>query len=158
MRIAYLNSPCLANETCFHGRCIHVDDFLIGWYEFCRCHRHYSGEQCNEQTKFNQIDWFILSTCLITCLSIALCLFCLPYCYRFFQEDFYPQIIECTRSRPYVEVNSVQTMQLTGVRIFRIPSEHLQRRRTMLDGLIPLHSIASLAYLRVPRRDERIHR
>ena len=158
MRIPYLNSPCLINETCFHGHCIHVEDFLIGWYEFCLCHRNYSGIQCNEQTKFNRIDWFILWTCLSTCLIIGLCLICLPFCYRFFKEDFYPQIIECTRSRPYVEVNSSPSMQLAGMRIYRIPSEYLTRRRTIIDGLIPLHSIASLAYLPVPRREERIHR
>lgn len=160
MRIPYLNFPCVFNETCFHGDCIHVEDFLIGWYEFCLCHRDYSGDQCNEHRKFNRTDWFILCTGLIVCLMIGLCFVCLPYYYRFLKEDFYPQIIECTRSRPYVEVNS---MRLTGLRIYRIPSEHIARRRTIIDGLIPLHSIASLAYLnrwrhsRIPRRDERIH-
>lgn len=158
MRIPYLNSPCVFNQTCFHGDCIHVEDFLIGWYEFCLCHREYSGYQCDEHRTFNRTDWFLLCTVLIGGLAIGLCSVCLPYFYRCLKEDFYPQVIECTRSRPYVEVNPTHTMGLTGLRIFRIPSEHLARRRTIIDGLIPLHSIASLARWRHSRREERIHR
>lgn len=154
MRIPYLNIPCIFNETCFHGDCIHVNDFLIGWYEFCLCHYHYSGYECNEQTILNRIDWLIISTCLITCLSICFCLFFMPFFYNFLKEDFYPQIIECTRSTPYVEVNSIR---LNGMRIYRIPSEYIARRRTIIDGLIPLHSISSLAYLNhFQRRNEQI--
>ena len=36
---------------------------------------------------------------------------------------------------------------MNGIRIYRIPSEHLTHRRTIIDGLIPLHRISSLAYL-----------
>jgi hypothetical protein len=163
MRIPYLNIPCILNETCFHGVCRHVDDFLIGWYEFCLCDRHYSGYECNEQTKLSRTDWFVILTCVITCLCIGLCLFCMPFLYSILKDDFSPQIIECTRSRPYVEVSSPHSMALTGVRIYRIPSEHLTRRRTIIDGLIPLHSISSLAYLnrfrnmRLRTREEQIH-
>jgi hypothetical protein len=163
MRIPYLNIPCVLNETCFHGQCIHVNDFLINWYEFCLCDDHYSGYECNEQTKLNRTDWFIISTCLISCLCICLCLLCIPFFYSFLKEDFYPQIIECTRSTPYVEISSPNSVTLTGMRIYRIPSEHLARRRTIIEGLVPLHTISSLAYLtrerniRRQRRNEQIH-
>ncbi|CAF1373960.1 unnamed protein product [Adineta steineri] len=138
MRIPYLNIPCIVNETCFHGQCIHVDDYLINWYEFCLCDHSYSGYECNEQTKLSRTDCFL-------------------------KDDFYPQIIECTRSTPYVEVSSPNSVKLTGMRIYRIPSEHLSRRQTIIDGLIPLHTISSLAYLthfsnpRFQRRNEQIH-
>ncbi|CAF3013744.1 unnamed protein product [Rotaria sp. Silwood2] len=163
MRIPYLNVPCILNETCFHGQCIHVDDFLTGWYEFCLCNHYYSGYECNEQTKLSRTDWFIILTCLITCLCISLCLLFIPFLYKFLKDDFYPQIIECTRLTPYVEVSSPTSTILTGMRIYRIPSEYLSRRRTIIDRLIPLHSISSLAYLnrirniRRQRRDEQIH-
>ncbi|CAF1062846.1 unnamed protein product [Rotaria sp. Silwood1] len=163
MRIPYLNLPCILNETCFHGQCIHVDDFLIGWYEFCLCNYYYSGYECNEQTKLNRIDWFIILTCLITCLCIILCFLCIPFLYNFLKHDFYPQIIECTRSTPYIEINSPISTIFNGIRIYRIPSEYLLRRRTIIDRLIPLHSISSLAYLtrirnmRSQRRNEQIH-
>ncbi|CAF2898582.1 unnamed protein product [Rotaria sp. Silwood2] len=163
MRIPYLNVPCILNETCFRGQCIHVDDFLIGWYEFCLCNHYYSGYECNEQTKLSRTDWFIILTCLITCLCISLCLLFIPFLYKFLKDDFYPQIIECTRLTPYVEVSSPTSTILTGMRIYRIPSEYLSRRRTIIDRLIPLHSISSLAYLnrirniRRQRRDEQIH-
>ena len=161
MRIPYFNVPCVINETCYHGQCIHVNDILIGWYEFCRCNDDYSGYECNEQTKLSRTDWFIIVTCLIACLCICLCLLCIPLLYYFLKNDFDPQIIECTRSTPYVEVSSSTSTILTGMRIFRIPSEYLSRRRTIIDRLIPLHSISSLAYLtrfRNMRRDEQIHR
>jgi hypothetical protein len=159
MRIPYLNIPCILNETCFYGQCIHVNDFLIGWYEFCLCNHHYSGYECNEQTKLSQIDWFVI----LTFLCICLCHLSIPFLYSFLKDDFYPQIIECTRSTPYVEVSSPNSVTLTGIRIYRIPSEHLTRRRTIIDGLIPLHSVSSLTYLNsfrnmtFRRRDEQIH-
>lgn len=159
MRIPYLNIPCILNETCFHGQCIHIDDYLIGWYEFCLCKKSYSGYECNEQMILNQTDWLIILTCLITCFIICLCFLSLPGFYKILKEDFYPQIIECTRSTPYVEMNT-----LNSIRIYRIPSEYLTRRRTIIDGLIPLHSISSLAYLNRSRnltsrrtRNEQIH-
>ncbi|CAF1576700.1 unnamed protein product [Rotaria magnacalcarata] len=163
MRIPYLNIPCTLNQTCFHGQCIHAEDFLIGWYEFCLCNQHYSGYECNEQTKLNRNDWFIISTCLTTCLCIVLCLLCVPFLHNFLEDDFYPQIIECTRSTPYVEISTPSSAIRTGMRIYRIPSDYLSRRRTIIDRLAPLHSISSLAYLtrirnmRVQTRDEQIH-
>jgi hypothetical protein len=163
MHIPYLNIPCVLNETCFHGQCVHVDDVLINWYEFCLCEPHYSGYECTERTKLNRTDWLIILTCLSSCLLISLCLLCVPFFYSFLKEDFYPQIIECARSTPYVEVTSPNAVTRTGTRIYRIPSEHLSRRRTIIDGLIPLHTISSLAYLTPPRntrterRNEQIH-
>ncbi|CAF1515210.1 unnamed protein product [Adineta steineri] len=163
MRIPYLNIPCIVNETCFHGQCIHVDDYLINWYEFCLCDHSYSGYECNEQTKLSRTDWFIILICLISCLFICFCLLCIPFFYSFLKDDFYPQIIECARSTPYVEVSSPNSVKLTGMRVYRIPSEHLSRRQTIIDGLIPLHTISSLAYLthfsnpRFQRRNEQIH-
>ena len=144
MRIPYLNTPCILNETCFHGDCIHIEDFLLGWYEFCLCHSKFFGIECNEQTKLTRLDWFIILVCLLGCLFILICSICIPYFYKYFQDDFYPQIIECKRSTPYVEYNS---RSMNGIRIYRIPSEHLTHRRTIIDGLIPLHRISSLAYL-----------
>ena len=85
------------------------------------------------------------------------------FLYSFLKEDFYPQIIECTRSTPYVEITSSNSMTRNDTCIYRIPSEYLSRRRTVIDGLIPLHSISSLAYLnqirnmRLQRRNEQIH-
>lgn len=154
MRIPYLNTPCKLNETCFHGECLYVDDFLLGWYEFCSCHYSYSGYECNEQTKLNRTDWFILLTCIITCLCTVLCLIFIPFFYNFLKDDYYPHIIECTRARPYVEVNSPIH---PNVRIYRIPSEYLSRRRTIIDRLTPLHTISSLAHMRFQRRNEQIH-
>lgn len=145
MRIPYLNTPCIVNETCFHGQCIQVEDFLIGWYEFCLCNYQYSGYECNEQTKLNRIDRFIITTLLIIVLSTVLCLLCIPFLYSILKHDFYPQIIECARTTPYVEVNSSELNN--GMRIYRIPSEYLSRRRTIIDRLIPLHSISTIAYL-----------
>ena len=159
MRIPYFNIPCVVNETCFHGECVRVEDFLISWYEFCLCQPSYSGYECNEQTKVNRTDWLIILTCLISCLTISVCLSCIPFLYSFLKEDFYPQVIECTRSTPYVEVSSPHSVTLTGVRVYRIPSERLSRRRTIVDGLIPLHTISSLAYVTSNRnlRNEQIH-
>jgi hypothetical protein len=147
MRIPYLNVPCILNETCFYGECIRVDDFLIGWYEFCLCNHYYSGYECNEQTNFSRTDWFVILSGLLVCLGVCLCILSVPFLYSFLKDDFYPQIIECARTTPYVEVNSPTNIPLTGVRIYRIPSEHISRRRTIIDGLMPLHSISSLAYL-----------
>jgi hypothetical protein len=146
MRIPYVNIPCLLNETCFHGQCIRINDILIGWYEFCHCDQNYHGIECNEQAKFTRIDWFIILIVFAFCVSLGLCLASIPFLYRCLQEDFYPQIIECTRSTPYVEVHSwLHCLDETNIRLYRIPSEYLSTKRTILDGLIPLHTIASLA-------------
>ena len=152
MRIPYFNLPCLVNETCFHGRCMRVDDVLLGWYEFCFCDHHFIGSECNEQTRLSHTDWLILLSGLLLCLGMGLCLLTVPFLYGFLKEDFYPQIIECARSTPYIEIKPSRHQAATGIRLYRIPSEHLSRRRTILDGLIPLHSISSLAYLTGLRR------
>ena len=147
MRIPYLNVPCISNGTCYHGQCVRVDDVLMGWYEFCLCNPRYSGFECNEQSTLSQMDWLIVLTGLLLCLGVCLCLLSSPFCYGCLKEDFYPQVIECARSTPYVELGSPTSPPPAGMRLYRIPSDYLSRRRTILDGLVPLHSISSLAYL-----------
>ena len=141
------------NKTCFHGHCQHVDDILLGWYEFCLCEQSYVGIECDEQTIFSRTDWFVLLSIVLFIGGIGLCFISIPFFYYILKEDFYPQIIECARTTPYVEIQSLSSpIPNTDIRLYRIPSEHLSRRRTILDGLVPLHSISSLAYLTLPRR------
>lgn len=146
MRIAYFNVPCLINETCFHGQCVRVNDILIGSYEFCLCRQPYVGDECNELNRLSRHDWLIIYSICIVIGGIIICLLLAPLCYRLVEEDFYPQIIECTRPRPYLEMNSSTTNLSDNVRIYRIPSDYIRQQRTTLDGLVPLYNLASLSY------------
>ena len=148
MHIPYLNVPCLVNQTCFYGQCQHVEDVLIGWYEFCLCEPSYVGFECNTWNKFSRTDWMILLSILLCFLATILCLLSIPFFYYILKDEYYPQVIECARSSPYVEVEPIFSFVPTTavLRLYRIPSEYLSRRRTILDGLVPIHSISSLAY------------
>lgn len=148
MRIPYLNLPCLINKTCFHGQCQHVQDVLTGWYEFCLCEPSYVGLECAERKTIGRTDWLILLLALFSFLAMIFCCVTIPFFYYVLKDDFYPQIIECARSTPYVEIQPFSnTRSLPDIRLYRIPSEYLSRRRTILDGLVPLHSISSWTYL-----------
>lgn len=150
MHIPYLNVPCLVNKTCFHGHCQHVEDVLIGWYEFCLCQPSYVGLECNEHNQLSRTDWAVLLTSLFCLIAMIFCFLSVPFFYYILKDDYYPQIIECARSSPYIEIEtSVSSVSTTAaLRLYRIPSAYLSRRRTILDGLVPLHSISSLAYIR----------
>ncbi|CAF0740386.1 unnamed protein product [Didymodactylos carnosus] len=149
IRIPYLNYPCILNETCYHGQCARVQDLLTGWYEYCLCAKDWSGFECEQHSLLSRADWFVIIACILIFVLACVCTACIPLLYAFLEEDFYPQIIECGRQSPYAEIAipGTTTTNNAGVRVYRIPSEYISTRRTIVDGLIPLHSVASLAYL-----------
>ena len=142
MRIPYFNTPCVPNETCFHGQCTYMKDVLIGVLELCRCHQPHIGYECNETLHLTRFDWLALSSVLLLLLGVILTLLLVPVLYNLLRNDFYPQIIECSRSRPYIELDD----STTDRRIYRIPSDYVFHRRSVLDGLIPLRRLTFNSY------------